>query len=113
MIAMRLGRWQSARPTPYAGERKESVMAGEVHQNAAHDRFDLDVDGHTARLFYRLDDGVIAFTHTEVPDALSGQGVGSRLVRGALEAARAQNLRVVALCPFVAAYIGKHPDLLA
>lgn len=90
---------------------RESVLAGDVHQNAAQHRFDLEVDGHSAHLFYRLNDGVIAFTHTEVPDALSGRGVGSRLVRGALAAARAQKLKVLALCPFVAAYIKKHPDL--
>jgi predicted GNAT family acetyltransferase len=45
-----------------------------------------------------------------VPQALSGQGVGSRLVRGSLEATRAVGLRVVAKCPFVSAYLGKHPE---
>ena len=91
-------------------------MTGDVHQNAAQHRFDLDVDGHSAHAFYRLDDGLITFTHTEVPEALSGRGVGSRLVRGALETVRAQGLKVVAECPFVANYITKHrefADLLA
>jgi hypothetical protein len=48
--------------------------------------------------------------HTEVPEALSGQGVGSRLVRGALDLIRAEGLMVVPSCSFVAAWIGKHPD---
>jgi predicted GNAT family acetyltransferase len=41
---------------------------------------------------------------------MSGHGVGSQLVRGALEAARARGLKVVARCPFVAAYLAKHPE---
>jgi hypothetical protein len=53
---------------------------------------------------------VITFRHTEVPQALSGHGIGSRLVRGALDAARARGLKVVAKCPFVAAYMAKHPE---
>ena len=51
-----------------------------------------------------------------MPPALEGRGIGSRLVRAALEKVRAEGLKVVALCPFVKAYIEKHPeeqDLLA
>jgi len=45
-----------------------------------------------------------------VPDALAGRGVGSKLVRGALDQARGRGLKVVAQCPFVKGYIEKHPD---
>ena len=45
-----------------------------------------------------------------LPRELGGRGVGSTLVRGALEAIRAKGLKVVAKCPFVAAYMGKHPE---
>ena len=48
--------------------------------------------------------------HTEVPQALAGQGVGSKLIRGALEMVRAQGLKVVPQCLFVWAYMGKHPE---
>jgi len=44
------------------------------------------------------------------PPELSGRGVASKLVRGALELVRAQGLKVVAKCPFVSAYMGKHPE---
>ena len=53
---------------------------------------------------------MITFVHTVVPTELSGRGVGSQLAHGALEAARAQRLKVVAECPFIAAYIAKHPE---
>lgn len=81
-----------------------------VRNNTAKSRFELDVDGHTAVAFYSMEPGVITLVHTEVPPELSGRGVGSRLVRGALEQIRALGLKVVAKCPFVSAYMGKHPE---
>ena len=82
----------------------------DIRNNTQLNRFELDVDGRTAVSYYKLAPGVITFTHTEVPQELSGQGIGSRLAHGALEAARAQGLKVVATCPFVSAYIAKHPE---
>jgi predicted GNAT family acetyltransferase len=79
-----------------------------VRNNSALNRFELDVDGHTAVAYYQLSPGVITFTHTEVPQELSHRGIGSELIRGALESARAQKLKVVPKCPFVAAYMAKH-----
>jgi len=87
-----------------------------VRDNRNSHRFELEIDGHLAKALYTRSDGRITFTHTEVPDALAGRGVGSRLAKGALDLARAEGLKVVALCPFIAGYIGKHPeyaDLLA
>ena len=54
--------------------------------------------------------GAIVFTHTEVPPALEGRGVGSRLARDALDDARRRGLAVIPRCPFVAAYIRRHPE---
>jgi len=91
-------------------------MSQEVHDDPAHHRFELMEAGRTAFIDYRLAPGVITLVHTEVPPELSGKGVGSRLVRGALELVRASALKVVPRCSFVAAYMGKHPefnDLLA
>jgi len=59
---------------------------------------------------YRRDGDRIVFTHTEVDDAFEGHGVGSVLVRAALDAVRAEGLRVVPQCPFVKAWIEKHPE---
>ncbi len=82
----------------------------EVTQNATLSRFELEAEGHVAAAYYELKPGVITFTHTEVPPALGGRGIGSQLARGALDVVRAQGLKVVAKCPFIAGYIGKHPE---
>lgn len=59
---------------------------------------------------YRVEPGVVVLVHTEVDEAVEGTGVGSQLVRGALADLRARGLRVVPLCPFVAAYLRRHPE---
>jgi hypothetical protein len=85
-------------------------VAETVRDNPDLSRFELDLDGQMAVAYYQLAPGVITFRHTEVPQELSGHGIGSKLVRGALQAARARGLKVVAKCPFVAAYMAKHPE---
>jgi predicted GNAT family acetyltransferase len=85
-------------------------MASDVRDNAALSRFELDADGHTAVAYYRLADGVMTFTHTEVAPGVAGRGIGSRLVHGALEQARTRGLKVVPRCGFVGGYIAKHPE---
>jgi uncharacterized protein len=82
----------------------------DVRNNAAQNRFELDVDGEQAVAYYRMAPGVMTFVHTEVPQALSGRGIGTKLIRGALEIVRAQGLKVVPQCPFVSAFMGKHPE---
>lgn len=81
-----------------------------VENNRSEQEFTLEVDGETAVAAYQREGDVIVFTHTRVPDAIEGQGVGSRLIRGALDAVRDEGLRVVPQCRFVAAYIEKHPE---
>jgi predicted GNAT family acetyltransferase len=88
----------------------------EVVDNPEKHRYEISVDGLTAFTTYRIADGVITFIHTEVPPEFRGKGIGSKLVRGELEAARARGLKVIPRCEFVAGYIDKHPefrDLLA
>jgi len=82
----------------------------QVRDNAALNRFELDVDGGMAVAYYRAAPGRVTITHTEVPTALRGRGIGSVLVKGALDLAHAQGLKVVSRCPFVSAYLGKHPE---
>ncbi len=85
-------------------------MSDVVVNNTAKHRYELTVEGHLAATYYKLADGVITFVHTEVPPELGGKGVGSRLVKGALDQVRADGLKVIAECEFVKGWIGKHPD---
>jgi uncharacterized protein len=82
----------------------------EVTNNTDKHRFELAVDGHIAATYYDIADGVITFVHTEVPPELGGKGVGSKLIRSALDQVRADGLKVIPQCPFVKAFIEKHPD---
>ena len=88
----------------------------EVINNRAQQRYELTVDGHLAATYYKVSEGVITFVHTEVPPELGGKGIGSRLIRGALDQVRADGLKVIPQCQFVKAFIEKnapYQDLLA
>jgi uncharacterized protein len=80
-----------------------------VNNNSRAKRYEVVVDGALAMIEYGLVDQSIVFTHTEVPKALEGQGIAQKMAQTALEA-RAQQRMVVPLCPFVAAYIRRHPE---
>ena len=80
-----------------------------VHDNSEAQRFEAELGGSLAVAEYHLKNDIIIFTHTEVPEALEGQGVGGKLIETALDASRAHGYQVVPLCPFVAAYIRRHP----
>jgi len=89
---------------------------GQIRQNADFNRFEMDVAGGKALAFYRLADGVMTITHTEVPSALRGRGIGSQMMHGVLRNVREQGMKVIPRCPFVADFINRHPhyaDLLA
>lgn len=79
-----------------------------VHNEAQH-RFEVVTDAGIARLDYRLSEGTITLVHTEVPAELRGGGYGAALAKTALEFARAQDLNVNPVCPFVKTYIERHP----
>lgn len=85
-------------------------MDTDVTDNRDRSRYELAAEGHTAFAAYTIDGNVITFTHTVVPAALEGRGIASRLILHALTDVRDRGLRVIAQCPFVAAYIRKHPE---
>lgn len=83
-----------------------------IRDNPGRHRFEADLgDGSVAIAEYTLPKGKIMFTHTEVPPAHEGQGIGSALIRFALAAARTRGLQVIPICPFFAAYIKRHPEV--
>jgi uncharacterized protein len=96
--------------------RRRSASVGavgvEVRDNPEKRRFEAYVDGRLAGFSaYELTDGGIVILHTEVDDAVEGQGVGSALVRQMLDQIRADGeLTVTVLCPFVQRWLGRHPE---
>jgi len=85
------------------------VPAVAVNDNRAANRFELVMDGQVAFLTYDRSHDALVFLHTEVPESLRGRHLGDVLVKAGLDAARREGLRVVAQCPFVSAYLRKHP----
>jgi uncharacterized protein len=88
-----------------------------IEDHRERSRYEIVVDGHVAGFSeYRLGSRTIIFTHTVVESAFEGKGLASKLVRHALDDARARGLRVRPVCPFFASYIKSHPayaDLVA
>jgi predicted GNAT family acetyltransferase len=81
-----------------------------IHNEEAQ-RFEATVNGLRALATYRRFPDKIILEHTKVPPPLEGNGLAAKLIRTALDFARANRLRVVPLCPYVAAYIRRHPEV--
>jgi len=82
----------------------------DVVDNPATHRFEIELDGQTAFAEYSLVHGGIILPHTVVPEAFEGKGIGGRLARYAMQYARDHELKIIPLCPFMAAYMTKHPE---
>lgn len=86
-------------------------MSITIDHDAGLGRFSAMVHGHLCVCDYRLRDGVMAITHTEVAPELEGQGIAGELVRAALAHAREHGLKVRPLCSYVQAYFRRHPEV--
>ena len=82
----------------------------EVRNDSKRSRLVLEVDGLESELIYRHRAGRLILIHTEVPEALEGKGIGGRLVRAAVEHARAEHLTIVPWCPFARRWLRDHAD---
>jgi uncharacterized protein len=82
----------------------------EIRDNPAMSRFEMASGDATAFIEYTRVDGRIELIHTEVPEALAGQGVGSKLVRGVLDRIQGEGAKVIPRCEFVTRFIERHPD---
>ncbi len=88
----------------------------DVVDRPEHRRYELVTPDGIALAAYSRDGDVLTFTHTEVPPPQEGQGIGARLIAGALADARRRGLRIVPACSFVRHYVETHAeeqDLLA
>ena len=83
-----------------------------VVHNVEQQRYEIHVDGAVAGFTqYRpAGEGVLDFVHTEIDDAYEGHGLGGKLARGAMDAVRADGLKVIATCPFIKGWLAKHED---
>ena len=84
-------------------------MASPVRDNPGKSQFEMDTDAGLAFARYRREGATLTVLHTEVPRAIEGRGLGTRLVRGVLDVARARGDKVVPLCGFMRAFIARNP----
>lgn len=91
-------------------------MSRAIQHNTSQQRFEWLEDGTLSVLDYELQNGVMAITHTGVPESVGGRGIAGDLAKAALETARANGWSVRPVCSYVASYMRRHEnyqDLLA
>ena len=91
----------------------EEAGGAAVRDNDARRRYEITVGDRTAVLTYVRRPGTIQLVHTEVPPALRGKGLANVLAKAALDAARDAGVHVIATCPYVQAFLKKHPEYKA
>jgi uncharacterized protein len=83
----------------------------EIVDNEPEHRYEAWLDGEQAGVIeYLPEDGWLVFDHTEVGENVEGRGVGSRLVKAALDDVRTRGVLIESRCPFVSAYLKRHPE---
>jgi predicted GNAT family acetyltransferase len=89
------------------------IVAVQVHDKPDEQRYEAVVDGELAGFAaYHMQPGLLSFVHTEIEDAFEGRGVGSILIREALEDVRRRGLEVLPFCPFVNSFIAEHREFV-
>ena len=82
----------------------------DISHNEQAQRFETTIDGYTGYISYQQRGDSLVYDHTIVPPELGGKGVGSALVKHALNYARQHDKKVIPQCSFVSSYINNHPD---
>lgn len=88
----------------------QSSMEYQITNNQENQQFELLIDDHKAEMVYRLRDDKIYLMHTSVPKEMENRGIGKALVKFALHYSLKNNLDLVVYCPFVKAYVERHPN---
>src|SRR3954452_9817344 len=81
----------------------------DVIDNPSKSRFEIVVDGHLAHLDYERHGWQLVLIHTEVPEELGGQGLGAALVKASVEAAKRDDVFIVAECSYARTWLERHP----
>jgi predicted GNAT family acetyltransferase len=92
---------------------RATAMNYSVRNNPSQSRYEMDVDGGMALALYQSAPGKVLIYHTEVPRHLRGRGCGAKLMRGVLAELRANNLKLVPRCSYVARFMREHPEFHA
>jgi predicted GNAT family acetyltransferase len=88
-----------------------TALAATVRDNVTAHRYELLLDDEVVgELMYRKQGEVVTLIHTEIAARLEGRGLGEQLVAGVLDDIRGEGLHIVPLCPFVGAYLRRHPE---
>lgn len=85
-------------------------MKYDIRHNPSANRFETTVENSLSVIDYSLHGNELALTHVGVPRAVEGRGIAGELTQAALDWARAQKYRVIPICPYVAAWLRRHPD---
>lgn len=85
-------------------------MKNHIQHNKNQLRFETTIEEMVSIIDYELIGKHISLTHVVVPKLLEGRGIASELTQAALDWARAENYRVIPVCPYVQAWIRKHPE---
>ncbi|HEX9027599.1 MAG TPA: GNAT family N-acetyltransferase [Anaerolineales bacterium] len=86
------------------------MESNQVINHAELSRFEVLTPDGVGFLTYKQRGNRFALIHTEVPEALAGRGIGAMLAKAGLDYARDNGLGVIVICPFVRAYIKRHPE---
>lgn len=82
-----------------------------LNLNEEKSQYEITVEGQLAYIEFKLNKkGQIFLTHTEVPESMEGKGIGSHLVKIVLAEIRKKGWKLFPLCPFVKAYLQRHPE---
>jgi predicted GNAT family acetyltransferase len=82
-----------------------------VADNPKASRYEVSVAGKIAGFTEYVDTGeILVFPHTVVFEEFEGQGLAAILVTGALDDVRAKGRLIRADCPYIAAFLARHPD---
>lgn len=86
-------------------------MNAEVRENAGQHRFERPIrDDALAAAYYREENGMLVFIHTEVPSEFAGQGIATALARGTFDLLRKSERKAVLICPFMVRFANSHPE---
>ena len=89
---------------------KDEFLQLMLVKNEAAKQFEMEVDGQTAVIIYEEQHFTISLLHTEVPEVLEGKGVATAIIEKTLAYLEKNHFRLIPLCPFVVAYIKRHPE---